>query len=49
MIGAEPQVGAAETGDVPVAWGCGLLAPGAAQAAASAPMAITTATPDLPG
>ncbi|GLW11327.1 hypothetical protein Misp01_64550 [Microtetraspora sp. NBRC 13810] len=51
MIGAEPQVGAADTDDVavPPAAGCGLLLPGAAQAAASVPMAITSATPALPG
>ncbi|WP_435876150.1 hypothetical protein, partial [Nonomuraea fuscirosea] len=39
MMGAEPQAGAADAGDVAVAWGCGLLPPGAAQAAASVPRA----------
>jgi hypothetical protein len=48
VIGAVPHVGAVDTGEAVVARGCGLSLPGAAQAAASVPMAITSAAPDLP-
>ncbi|GGK81293.1 hypothetical protein Sme01_63390 [Sphaerisporangium melleum] len=49
MIGAVPQAGAADRDEAVEASGCGLLLPGAPQAAASKPMAITSAAPDLLG
>ncbi|GAA5063348.1 hypothetical protein GCM10023259_053390 [Thermocatellispora tengchongensis] len=47
--GAVPHVGVPDRGALAEAAGCGLLLPGAPQAAANAPTATTSAAVDLPG